>query len=61
MRAMAVVVIGVLGQHRHQMPTSEDKHPVQDLTPIIWLKASLGESAARSLRLTFWHPKVTTD
>ena len=33
MRAMAVVVIGVLVQHRHQMPTSENKHPIQHLTP----------------------------
>ena len=31
--AVHVVVIGVRGQHRHQMPTSEDEHPVQQLAP----------------------------
>jgi hypothetical protein len=30
-RTVHVVVIGVLGQHRHQLPTSEDEHPVQQL------------------------------
>jgi hypothetical protein len=32
-RAVQVVVVGVLGQHRHQLPTSEDEHPVQQLPP----------------------------
>ena len=33
MRTMAVVVIGVLGQHRPQLPASQDQHPVQHLPP----------------------------
>jgi len=32
-RTVHVGVIGVLGQHRHQMPRSEDEHPVQHLPP----------------------------
>src|SRR6266545_1890791 len=32
-RAVAVVVVGVLGQHRPQLPTAKDQHPVQDLPP----------------------------
>jgi hypothetical protein len=32
-RAVAVVMIGILGQHRPQLPTSEDQHPVQHLSP----------------------------
>jgi hypothetical protein len=32
-RTVHVVVIGVLGQHRHQLPTSEGEHPVQHLPP----------------------------
>jgi hypothetical protein len=31
-RTVDVVVIRVLGQYRHQLPTSEDQHPVQQLT-----------------------------
>jgi hypothetical protein len=26
-------MVSELGQHRHQMPTSEDEHPIQHLTP----------------------------
>jgi hypothetical protein len=33
MRAMAVVVIGVLGQHHPQLPAAHDQHPVQHLPP----------------------------
>jgi hypothetical protein len=33
MRAMAVVVIGVLGQHRPQLPAAQDQDPVQHLPP----------------------------
>jgi hypothetical protein len=32
-RAVKVVMVGVLGQHRSQLPTAEDEHPVQHLTP----------------------------
>jgi hypothetical protein len=32
-RAVAVVVIGVLGQHSLQLPAPEDRHPVRQLTP----------------------------
>jgi hypothetical protein len=32
-RAVHVVMVGVLGQHRSQLPASEDQHPVQQLTP----------------------------
>jgi hypothetical protein len=32
-RTVHVVMVGVLRQHRHQMPTSEDEHPVQHLPP----------------------------
>ena len=32
-RAVAVVMIGILGQHRPQLPTPEDEHPVQHLPP----------------------------
>ena len=32
MRTVDVVVIGVLGQYRYQLPTSEDQHPIQQLT-----------------------------
>ena len=26
-------MVGVLGQHQHQLPTAEDQHPIQQLTP----------------------------
>jgi hypothetical protein len=32
-RAVAVVMIGILGQHRPQLPAPEDEHPVQHLPP----------------------------
>jgi hypothetical protein len=32
-RAVAVVVVGVLGQHPPQLPTADDQHPVQQLPP----------------------------
>jgi hypothetical protein len=32
MRTVDVVAIGVLGQYRFQLPTSEDQHPIQQLT-----------------------------
>jgi hypothetical protein len=32
-RAVAVVLVGVLGQHQSQLPASEDQHPIQQLTP----------------------------
>ncbi len=32
-RAVRVVMVGVLGQHGHQLPTSEDEHPVQHIPP----------------------------
>jgi hypothetical protein len=31
--AMEVVMVGVLGQHRPQLPAGEDQHPVQQLPP----------------------------
>jgi hypothetical protein len=30
-RTVDVVMIGVLGQHQLQLPTSEDEHPVEQL------------------------------
>ena len=32
-RTVHVVMVGVLGQHQHQLPTAEDQHPIQQLTP----------------------------
>jgi hypothetical protein len=32
-RAVAVGMVGVLGQHRPQLPTADDQHPVQQLPP----------------------------
>jgi hypothetical protein len=32
-RAVQVVVVGVLGQHRPQLPAAQDQHPVQHLPP----------------------------
>ena len=32
-RAVAVVMVGVLGQHRPQLPAAHDQHPVQQLPP----------------------------
>ena len=32
-RAVAVVMIGILGQDSLQLPAPEDQHPVQQLTP----------------------------
>jgi transposase InsO family protein len=33
LRAVAVVMIGILGQHSPQLPTPEDQRPVKQLTP----------------------------
>jgi hypothetical protein len=32
-RAVAIVVIDVLGQHRPQLPAPEDQHPIKQFTP----------------------------
>jgi hypothetical protein len=32
-RAVAVVVAGILSQHRPQLPAAQDQHPVQQLPP----------------------------
>jgi hypothetical protein len=32
-RAVAVVLIGILGQRKLQLPAPEDEHPVQQLPP----------------------------
>jgi hypothetical protein len=32
-RAVAVVMVGVLGRHRPQLPAADDQHPVQQLPP----------------------------
>jgi hypothetical protein len=34
-RAVAVGMVGVLGQHRPQLPTADDQHPVQQLPPTV--------------------------
>jgi hypothetical protein len=33
MRAVAVVVVNILGQHRHQLPAAQDQHLIQHLPP----------------------------
>jgi hypothetical protein len=33
MRTVHVVMVDILGQHRPQLPTAQDQHPIQDLPP----------------------------